>query len=69
MISINHPQDLNRPAVEAVAYDEAPLHISPSLLAAVDEGRKVFLRLIGNGTPCYGVTTGLGRLSERGTHC
>ncbi len=63
MISINRPEDLNRPALEAVAYNETSLCISPSLLAAVDDGRKVFLQLIGNGTPCYGVTTGLGRLS------
>ena len=63
MISIERPEDLNRSTLEAVAYDEVPLRISPSLLAAVDAGRKLFLLLIENGTPCYGVTTGLGRLS------
>ena len=63
MITLETLSDLNWDAVTAVAYEQARLEIAPGLLARVEQGRETFNALIDAGIPCYGVTTGLGRLS------
>jgi histidine ammonia-lyase len=65
MITIKHPGDINWQSVHAIAYRSEPLEIDEKLLARVDEGRAAFIRLIEQGLPCYGVTTGLGQLANR----
>ncbi len=62
MISLNTLDDINWENLQAVAYDEEPLEISAELLAVVESGRQRFQELIDAGVPCYGVTTGLGKL-------
>ena len=62
MIRLNQIEDINWENVQAVAYDDAKLEISPQLLAQVEAGRQKFEALIAAGIPCYGVTTGLGKL-------
>ena len=64
MIRINQLADIDWDSVQAVAYSHEPLEISEQLLAKVDEGRSTFLKLIEQGAPCYGVTTGLGQLAD-----
>jgi len=63
MITLRTLSDLNWDAVTAVAYKQERLEIAPELLAKVQQGRETFNALIDAGAPCYGVTTGLGRLS------
>jgi histidine ammonia-lyase len=65
MITIHQPADITWDTLEAVAYYDVPLQIDDSLLAAVEDGRRRFLRLIEQGVPCYGVTTGLGQFATR----
>ena len=63
MITLKAWADLNWNAITAVAYEGVRLDIAPELLASVERGREIFNGLIDAGAPCYGVTTGLGRLS------
>ena len=63
MITLRMLSDLNWDAVVAVGYERERLDIAPELLAKVRQGREAFNALIDAGSPCYGVTTGLGRLS------
>ncbi len=63
MITLKVPEDLNWHVLTAVAYEGARFDISPKLLDSVERGREIFNELIDAGAPCYGVTTGLGRLS------
>jgi histidine ammonia-lyase len=63
MITLAQPSDINWSSVCAVAYDSTSVEISPALLEKVENGRRRFNELIRQGAPCYGVTTGLGRLS------
>ena len=63
MITLKAPEDLNWDVITAVAYEQARFDIAPELLASVERGRGIFNELIEAGAPCYGVTTGLGRLS------
>lgn len=62
MIALNTQSDINWQTVQAVAYDEEKLEISADLLAMVEPSRQRFQELIDAGVPCYGVTTGLGKL-------
>lgn len=62
MIRLDQSADINWDNLQAVAYEGAHLELGPVLLDQVDKGRRTFLRLIEQGVPCYGVTTGLGRL-------
>ena len=62
MIVLDTLADINWPNVQAVAYNEEKLAISAELLAVVEQGRQSFQTLIDSGVPCYGVTTGLGKL-------
>lgn len=62
MITLNTLNDINWENVQEVAYDGEKLEISAEILAAVESGRQKFEALIEAGVPCYGVTTGLGKL-------
>ena len=62
MITLKTLQDINWKNVQAVAYDEEKLKNSADLLSIVESGRQRFQELIDAGVPCYGVTTGLGKL-------
>ena len=62
MIKISQPDDINWINLYRIAYQNVPLEIDPDLLLQVDESRRHFLALIERGVPCYGVTTGLGKL-------
>ncbi len=64
MIQITKPNDINWQTVQAVAYRNEVVELDEALLKRVDEGRAVFQQLIGKGVPCYGVTTGLGKLVD-----
>ena len=62
MITLKTLEDINWVNVQAVAYDEEKIEISTDLLVEVETGRQRFQALIDAGIPCYGVTTGLGKL-------
>ena len=62
MIVVAQPGDLNWVNLYRVACQGEALELGDELLAAVDKGYAGFVRLIEAGTPCYGVTTGLGKL-------
>ena len=65
MIRIREAGDINWVNLYRVAYQGAELEIDAALLAKVDAARTDFLALIERGVPCYGVTTGLGKLAEQ----
>jgi len=64
MIVLRQCEDLDWDTVLAIAYDAARLELADSALAVVEEGRRLFETLVEDGVPCYGVTTGLGRLVD-----
>ena len=51
--------------IERIAYDGAPVHLSPELMAHVARGRERLERALGAGGRVYGVTTGQGFLADR----
>jgi histidine ammonia-lyase len=65
MIELSSPADLTVRNIAAVAYDGASLRLTDGALASVRAGRERFRKLINDGVPCYGVTTGLGKLSSQ----
>ena len=65
MIELRATGDINWENVIAVAYRGERLRLGPALEESVERGRALFERLIEQGVPCYGVTTGLGRLVSR----
>jgi histidine ammonia-lyase len=62
MIKISHTTDLNWVNLYRIAYQNVKVELGSDLLQQVDESRQHFLDLIERGVPCYGVTTGLGKL-------
>ncbi|MEM7562902.1 MAG: aromatic amino acid ammonia-lyase [Pseudomonadota bacterium] len=62
MILIASISDINWVNLYRIAYQNELVELGPELLAEVDKSRQHFLKLIAEGTPCYGVTTGLGKL-------
>jgi histidine ammonia-lyase len=62
MIKISQPGDINWINLYRIAYQNVQVEIDPELLLQIDESRQHFLDLIERGVPCYGVTTGLGKL-------
>jgi len=70
MIILQSVADIDWQTVQAVAYDNERVMIADALLEKVEAGRIHLHRLIEQGVPCYGVTSGLGEfvglnLSER----
>ncbi len=64
MIRLSRREDLDWVTLYRVAYQDAPLELDDALLEKIDAGRARFDALIASGQPCYGVTTGLGRLVD-----
>ena len=62
-VVLDKPEDLTFENICAVAYDSRRLQLSARARTRVAEGRQCFEKLIDSGVPCYGVTTGLGKLS------
>ncbi|MGH8412617.1 MAG: aromatic amino acid lyase, partial [Pseudomonas sp.] len=44
----------------SIARQDAPADFSDAARQRIDEGHRLLLRLVAEGTPIYGVTTGLG---------
>jgi histidine ammonia-lyase len=57
---------LNADAVAAVARGDALATLSADAAARVDDGHALLRRMIADGTPIYGVTTGFGALDSKG---
>ncbi len=66
MIVLDAPADLDWRTFEAVVYAHRPVRLTPAALARVAAGRERFEQVLAAGAPCYGVTTGLGRFTDRG---
>jgi len=66
MITLKQPADLNWINLYRIAYQGEALEIDTALLATVDAGHAHFSELIERGIPCYGVTTGLGKMVDTG---
>ena len=64
MIRIEQPEDINWINLYRVVYQDEPIEAGDELLARVDAGREQLEALIERGVPCYGITTGLGKLVE-----
>ncbi len=64
MICLAQRDDLDWVTLYRVAYQGEALELDPGLLRRVDAGRARFEALIARGLPCYGVTTGLGKLVD-----
>ena len=62
MITLTHHTEINWQTTQAVAYEHERVTIAPDLLQHVAASRAHFQHLIDQGVPCYGVTTGLGKL-------
>ncbi|TNF91096.1 MAG: aromatic amino acid lyase [Gammaproteobacteria bacterium] len=62
MIRFEQSGDLNWVNLYRVAYQREYVELGSALLATVDAGHAEFTRLIEQGVPCYGVTTGLGKM-------
>lgn len=62
MIRLRQATDIDWVNLYRVAYQDEAVSIDAELLLQVDAGREHFDALIAAGTPCYGVTTGLGQL-------
>ncbi len=65
MIRLARRDDLDWVTLYRVAYQDVTLELDDRLLREVDAGRSRFDALIENGLPCYGVTTGLGKLVDK----
>lgn len=64
MITIAEPTDLDWIGLYRIACQGEKLAIDAELLASVDAGHARFVKLIERGVPCYGVTTGLGKMVD-----
>ena len=60
--------DLTIEDVARVAYQNAPIQVTPLARARVERSRQVVDRLASSPTPMYGLTTGLGALKEKRIH-
>ncbi|WP_404484521.1 aromatic amino acid lyase [Pseudomonas sp. HT11] len=59
MISFD-PQGLALADLLAIARHDTPAQFSAQARQRIDEGHRLLLKLAAEGTPIYGVTTGLG---------
>ena len=64
MIRIAQLSDINWVNLYRIVYQHEPVELNPDLLQKVDDARDHFNDLIARGVPCYGMTTGLGKLVE-----
>jgi histidine ammonia-lyase len=62
-VVVDQPDDLDRRAVLAIAYGE-PVQLSADLLARLSARREAALVALADGPDVYGVTTGMGALSD-----
>ena len=65
MRQLTNPSDLDYELVKSVAWEGERCTLSDELREKIDKNREQFLKLIEDGVPCYGVTTGLGKLVEK----
>lgn len=66
MIRITRLADIDWISLYRIVYQHEAVELDPELLRQVDAARAHFDGLIARGVPCYGVTTGLGKLVELG---
>lgn len=64
MITVTHPDDLDRAALERIAYGDEPVAVDEALLAQVDASREQLLRTLASAARVYGLNTGMGYLSS-----
>ncbi|MEW2545782.1 aromatic amino acid lyase [Streptomyces sp. NPDC047002] len=62
---VRRPDDLGARAVLRIARTARPPVLAPALLDRIGERRARVLAALASGAPVYGVTTGMGALSER----
>ncbi|GAA4707152.1 aromatic amino acid lyase [Nocardioides conyzicola] len=62
-VVVDGPEDLDRRAVLAVAHG-APVRLTDALLGRLAAGRRTALAALADGPDVYGVTTGMGALSD-----
>ncbi|WP_051317623.1 aromatic amino acid lyase [Arthrobacter sp. CAL618] len=63
LLRISNPQQLDAAAIAEIAGGR-PLRLEKSLLDTIAEQRREVLELLADGTPVYGVNTGMGAASE-----
>lgn len=63
-VVIDNAESLSIEAITLVAYESATVSLSEAAVARMRDGLDRFNALIDSGVPCYGVTTGLGKLSD-----
>ena len=64
MIRITRLADIDWIKLYRIVYQHEAVELDPELLHQVDAARAHFDDLIARGVPCYGLTTGLGKLVE-----
>ena len=64
MLRVQRVEDLDRSAIEHVAFASEELTVAPALLAEVEAQRASMLRDLARGMRVYGVNTGMGYLSN-----
>lgn len=63
-VVIESPASLTIDAIARVAYDREAIALSAAAVERMNKGHATFNALIDSGVACYGVTTGLGKLSD-----
>ncbi len=63
-VIIDTPEDLTIDAIFRVAFENERVELHADAVQRMTHGRERFERLIDSGVPCYGVTTGLGKLVD-----
>lgn len=63
-VVVNNPEDLTIDAILRVAFEGETVQLHDDAIVRMAQGRDRFTNLIGAGVPCYGVTTGLGKLVD-----
>ncbi len=63
-VTVDSADSLTIDLITRVAYDNAAVDLSAAAVVRMRDGLDRFNALIDAGVPCYGVTTGLGKLSD-----
>lgn len=63
-VELNSPDDLSLDVILRVAFENEAVVLGESARKTIQDGRARFESLIEAGVPCYGVTTGLGKLVD-----